>query len=110
MTLDRLAIAMQHEFTMLDTKIVSVYDRLDAKSETVHTELDQKMTKEFHDVREDLKRITDTMASKTDLEEAIREIKAERLPERVTVIERKMVVVEKKLGIREHRGTGRMAA
>ena len=67
MTLDSLAIAMQHEFTMLDTKIVSVYlDRLDAKSETVHTELDQKMTKEFHDVREDLKRITDTMASKTD--------------------------------------------
>lgn len=99
MTLDRLAIAMQHEFTMLDTKIEKVHTDLDGKI----TGLDEKMTREFHAVREDLKRITDTTASKTDLEEAIREIKADRLPERVTAI-------EKKLGIREHRSTGRMAA
>lgn len=106
MTLDRLAIAIQSDFKTLDAK----FDKLDAKIDKVHTELDgkimaldEKVTKEFHAVREDLKRITDTTASKTDLEEAIREIKAEKLPERVAII-------EKKLGIREHRSTGRMAA
>ena len=93
-TLDDFAAAIHEDYLTIDEKVGKIHHEM-------VTIRDEMVTKgEFKEVRDDVKRITDAMVSKADLEETIRdEFGKSRHAKHIEDLRSRVGHIEEKLGI-----------